>query len=59
MRVNCLACGHKIEIDDAYSDYQGQIKCNICSGMLEIKTVDGKIQSVQLVHAIPPVIPKD
>lgn len=48
MKVNCVSCGHKIDLDDAYEDYEGQVKCYACNGLLEIRTQEGKIKSVQL-----------
>ena len=48
MRINCVSCGHKIELDNAYDDYEGQIKCWICSAILEIKTRKGNIKSARL-----------
>ncbi len=51
MKINCLSCGFKVELDeDAYADYEGQVKCYTCSRLLEIKTTEGKLKSVQLVE---------
>ena len=47
MRINCLSCGHKIDLDDAYSDYEGAIKCYACNTTLEIKLIDGNVKSVK------------
>ncbi len=46
MKINCLICGHRVELDDAYTDYQGLIKCFVCGSLLEIKTREGKVESV-------------
>ena len=51
MKINCLVCGHKVELDDAYNDYQGQIRCFVCGSLLEIKTKESKLESV----AVPKV----
>ena len=48
MRISCLSCGNKVELDDAYGDYQGPIKCMVCGALLEIETEDGSIKSVRL-----------
>ncbi len=49
MKINCLSCGFKVELDDeAYSDYEGLAKCFTCSRLMEIRTSDGKLKSVQL-----------
>lgn len=32
MKINCLSCGFKVDLDeDAYADYEGQVKCYTCS----------------------------
>ena len=53
MKINCLCCGHKVDLDDAYDDYEGQVKCYVCSEMLEIKSEEGKLRSVQLLGVVP------
>ena len=63
MKINCLSCGHKVELDDVYDDYAGQIKCYACGALLELKTEEGKLKSVKLMpraarpsdeEAVPP-----
>ena len=49
MRINCLSCGHKVELDDAYDDYEGQIRCFVCSAVLEIRSEDGMLKRVRTV----------
>ena len=51
MRVICLTCGHKVEVDSSYSDYEGQVKCLVCSSLLQIKAEEGSIKSVSMVKA--------
>jgi len=48
MKINCLSCGHTIDLDDAYSDYEGQIKCYTCNALLEVKLSDSLIKAVKL-----------
>lgn len=48
MKINCISCGHTIGLDEAYDDFAGLVKCYVCGGLLEIKTADGKIQSVNV-----------
>lgn len=50
MRINCLACGHKVELDDAYDDYEGPVKCFACRAVLEIRTEQGSIKAVKQVN---------
>jgi len=49
MKINCLSCGHGIELDEAYSDYEGQVKCNTCSALLEVKFEESLIKSVKFL----------
>jgi hypothetical protein len=51
MRINCLACGHKVELGDAYDDFEGQVRC-LCRAMLEIKTEEGKLKSIRLAETV-------
>ncbi len=54
MKINCIGCGHKVELDDAYNNYEGHVKCFICGGMLKIKTKEGNLKSVTLMNISPP-----
>jgi DNA-directed RNA polymerase subunit N (RpoN/RPB10) len=49
MRINCLSCGHKVDLDDAYDDFEGQIKCFPCGAVLEIKTDQAKLKKIKIV----------
>ena len=53
MKINCLSCGHTVVLDDAYDNYEGQVKCFACGAMLEIKTEEGNVKTVQFVKIIP------
>ncbi|MFZ0451198.1 MAG: hypothetical protein WAL98_18325 [Desulfatiglandaceae bacterium] len=46
MKINCLSCGFKVDLDDVYDDYQGLIRCFACAAMMEIKTEEGQLISV-------------
>jgi hypothetical protein len=48
MKINCISCGHSISLDAAYDDFTGLVKCYVCGALLEIKTVEGHLQSVGL-----------
>ena len=54
MKVNCLSCGHSVDLRNSYDDYQGQIKCFTCGALLAIRTEDGEIKSVEYVSSRPP-----
>ena len=49
MRINCLSCGHKVDLDEAYDDFEGQIKCFPCGAVLEIKTDQAKLKKIKIV----------
>ncbi|HXR24931.1 MAG TPA: hypothetical protein VN742_06190 [Candidatus Binataceae bacterium] len=49
MKINCLSCGHNVDLDDAYAEnYEGAIKCYACNATLEIKTEQGSLRGVHL-----------
>jgi DNA-directed RNA polymerase subunit N (RpoN/RPB10) len=54
MKINCLSCGHNVDLDDAYDDYEGAVKCFACGVILNIKTEQGHLKSVNLTTAVPP-----
>ena len=49
MKINCLSCGHTVELDEAYSDYEGQVKCFTCSALLEVKLEESHVKSVKFL----------
>lgn len=53
MKINCLSCGHKLNLGDAYDNYEGQVKCYVCGAMLEVKTEEGDLKSLKLVKIEP------
>lgn len=48
MKINCIACGHNFDVDEAYHDYEGLVCCWVCGAMLEVTTVDGSIRRLRL-----------
>lgn len=48
MKLNCVSCGHNIDLDDSYCEYQGQVKCYGCNAVLTVKYENGNIKSVEL-----------
>ncbi|MGA7871205.1 MAG: hypothetical protein WCA22_09930 [Candidatus Binatus sp.] len=49
MKINCLSCGHNVDLDEAYAEnYEGAVKCYGCDAMLAIKTEQGSLRVVQL-----------
>lgn len=53
MKINCLGCGHKVDLAEVYDNYEGQVKCFACSAILEIKTEQGNLKAVQFVKVVP------
>lgn len=51
IKINCVSCGFKIDLDDGYDDYEGQVKCFTCNAILEIKLDQGNIKRVQVVES--------
>jgi hypothetical protein len=51
MKVNCLSCGHKVDLDEVYDDYNGQVKCFACRALLEIQTHLGQLKSINIVSS--------
>lgn len=49
MKINCVSCGHKIDLDDIYDAYEGPIKCFVCSKLLEIKTEEGNLKAIRIL----------
>ena len=49
MKINCLSCGFKVDLDDTYDDFEGPIKC-LCGALLEIRTEEGMLKGIKLVE---------
>ena len=50
MNINCLSCGHKFDLGDAYDDYKGPVKCYVCGNFLEIQTHEGNVKSARVIE---------
>jgi len=48
MKINCVSCGHRVDLDNAYGNYDGPIRCFVCNSLLEVKITQGDIISVKL-----------
>ena len=53
MEINCISCGHKFDLGDAYDDYAGQVKCYVCGNILEIHTLKGNVKSARVIKDAP------
>ena len=57
MKINCLSCGLKVDLDDAYDDFEGPIKC-LCGALLEIRTEEGMLKGIQVAEPLSRPAPK-
>lgn len=48
MKIKCLGCGHGIEMDETYEEYEGEFKCAICWAVLAMKFQEGKLKGLKL-----------
>jgi hypothetical protein len=47
MKVNCLSCGHELNLDHwVFDNYEGPVKCFSCSSMMEVKSAEGTVYSI-------------
>ena len=53
MKINCLSCGFKVDLDDTYEDFEGPIKC-ICGALLEVRIEEGMIKGIKLAQPLHP-----
>ena len=52
MKVNCLSCGHSLDLGDAYDDYSGQVRCYVCGRLLVLRTEEGSVKSEELAPLV-------
>ena len=57
MKINCLSCGFRVDLDDTYDDFEGPIKC-LCGALLEIRTEEGMLKAIQRVEPPSRSVPK-
>ena len=58
MKINCLSCGFGVNLDDAYDDYEGPVKCFVCGVILQVRTEQGYIKQVGLTDTPTGLLPK-
>jgi len=39
-----------MDLDDAYEDFEGQVRCYVCGSLLEIRTVEAKLKNIKVAH---------
>lgn len=47
-KLNCLTCGHNVDLSEAYDDFEGHVKCFGCGSILSIKMQEGKLKTIQI-----------
>ena len=51
IKINCLSCGHVVDLSDAYNDYDGLVRCYACSAMLHVTLSEGSVKSVMVAQS--------
>jgi ribosomal protein S27E len=51
MTINCISCGHRIDLGEDYNSYKGPVKCWVCGALLDIKTEGGNLRAVKILSA--------
>jgi hypothetical protein len=49
--VNCLCCGHTLDLSDTYDEYEGQLTCWVCHGKLLVRFELGKLLAMTKAEA--------
>jgi hypothetical protein len=57
MKINCLSCGFKVDLDDMYEDFEGPIKC-LCGALLEIRTEEGMLKGIRMAEPLSRSAPR-
>jgi hypothetical protein len=57
MKINCLSCGFKVDLDDTYDDFEGPIKC-LCGALLEIRTEEGMLKGIRMAEPLSRSAPR-
>ncbi|MBC8876530.1 MAG: hypothetical protein H8E44_44445 [Planctomycetes bacterium] len=55
MKLNCVSCGHAVDLRNSYDHYEGQVKCFACGTLLSIRTEDGQVRSVAYASSTPQI----
>jgi len=53
MKLNCLSCGHSIDLHSDYDDYEGMVRCYVCGVLLMIRTEDGHVKRATFATHTP------
>ena len=47
IKLNCLSCGHPMDLGEAYQDYAGEVRCWGCQALLDVELRDGKLLTMR------------
>jgi hypothetical protein len=53
MILNCISCGHSLDLHGDYDDYEGMVSCYVCGALLLIHTEAGQIKRVTFATRTP------
>jgi hypothetical protein len=53
MKLNCLSCGHSLDLHEDYDNYEGLVKCYVCGALLLIRTEQGDIKRATFATRTP------
>jgi hypothetical protein len=48
MRIQCMYCGHSIELSPAYEEYKGPLRCVVCKNLMMVRIEDGQLRSMEV-----------
>jgi hypothetical protein len=51
MKINCLSCGFKVDLDDMYDDVGGPIKC-LCGALLAVRIEEGMLKGIEMAELL-------
>ena len=54
IKVNCLACGHVMDLSDAYDDYEGEVRCWGCRAVIGVTVQAGKLKAMRWCRDVGP-----
>jgi hypothetical protein len=49
-RLRCLGCGHRIELDETYQDYDGPLRCWTCEALFVVVLCEGRLRGMRRVE---------
>jgi hypothetical protein len=53
MKLNCLSCGHTLDLRGNYDDHEGLLKCFLCGALMALHTEKGHVKRVTMIAHLP------